>query len=424
LTEQALTVPTVAGASPGVAADVDTLPTFRAALALPELRWLLAHHAVGGTAQSLGTVAVAVHLYERTGSHGWVAAAAAGRFVPYLVVSSFGGLLADRMDRRRLLLWSALTRGLLLAVLVAAVALALPPLVIVGVVTLATTLGTPCYPAVAAVLPAVAPGPLLAPATGLLNVIETSVWLAGPALGGLLLIGGEPTAALALNAIAFTIAAALLLPLPAQPSPWRRHELAVSSMRTDLREGLAALAAPVVAGPLACVVAVNVLLGMSSILLLSAAAELFERAGSGYGLLTAAFGVGGFAGVLVTNRLATSNQPARCLLAMTALTGLPFVVLAGGGPLVLGGAVLVAAGVGAVATEVLAMTTLLRVLPGRLVARVVGAVDSLLVAALLCGSLVAPLLIDGVGTRGALVIMGVGTPAAALGATALLSTRR
>jgi hypothetical protein len=48
----------------------------------------------------------------------------------------------------------------------------------------------------------------------------------------------------------------------------------------------------------------------------------------------------------------------------------------------------------------------------------------LLVAALLCGSLVAPLLIDGVGTRGALVIMGVGTPSAALGATALLSTRR
>ncbi len=113
---------------PGVdAGTASETAGFRHALGHREFRWLALHHLVAGSGQSFGTVAVATALYQQTGSAAWVGAAAACRLVPYLLCAGPAGVLADRIDRRRLLLWSAVLRAAVTAVLVVGVAVQAAP---------------------------------------------------------------------------------------------------------------------------------------------------------------------------------------------------------------------------------------------------------------------------------------------------------
>src|SRR6476469_9166486 len=48
-------------------------------------------------------VALAVFVYEQTHSPAWVGAATVGRFVPSLVFGAYGGVLAERFERVRLM---------------------------------------------------------------------------------------------------------------------------------------------------------------------------------------------------------------------------------------------------------------------------------------------------------------------------------
>jgi MFS family permease len=385
-------------------------------MASRDLRWLVLHHAAGSTGQSLGTVAIAKALYDQTGSTAWVAAAAAGRLVPYLVVSAAAGVVADRVDRVRLLRWSAGLRLLATALLAALVAVGAPPLAVVGLVTLATTLGTPCYPALTAMVPLTVPAENLAPANGILSTVETASWVVGPAVGGALLIGGEPAAALLVNAAVFLVGLVLLAPLrqrrldaaPEPPAEDRRFF-------TDLTAGFRAiLSGADVAAPLLLVVVVNLVLGGSTVGLVMVAEELVDLGQGGFGILNAALGAGGFLGVLGTNWVARQASPMRAIGIATLAGGAPFALLAEVHVPAIAVALMVAAGAGAVVTEVAAMTLMLRALPQGVLARVFGIVDSLLVGSILVGSLLAPILIELVGLRASLIVVGGLIPASAL----------
>ena len=48
-------------------------------------------------------MALAVWLIDATGSAGWVAGSTIARFAPALVMSAYGGVLADRFERVRLM---------------------------------------------------------------------------------------------------------------------------------------------------------------------------------------------------------------------------------------------------------------------------------------------------------------------------------
>ncbi|WP_241385604.1 MFS transporter [Rhodococcus sp. CH91] len=63
----------------------------------------------GGWFQSL---AVPFVLFQITGSAAWVGLATAAQFVPIMVFGPYAGALADRVDRRRLVLWMQLIRSL------------------------------------------------------------------------------------------------------------------------------------------------------------------------------------------------------------------------------------------------------------------------------------------------------------------------
>jgi MFS family permease len=388
-------------------------PGFRSALAHREFRWFVTHHLLAGTGQSLGTVAVATVLYQQTGSATWVGLAAAARLLPYLVCSGPAGVLVDRFDRRRLLLVSAAARAVVVLVLVTAIGAGAPPWVTVAVVFAGTALGTGSFPAALAVIPSTVRERDVAPATATLNTVETAAWMIGPALGGLLVLAASPLWALTANAVVFLIGAIALLPTRPRPVV-RADQVVTTGFTSNLLDGARTiLRSPEIRCPLVLVVAVNLVLGAAPIVLLVASQDRFGADGSQYALLMAALGIGGFAGVALTNRLARRGDLVGTLTWSMAAGCVPFALLAVSRDLVSALVLVALAGAAMVVTEVVALTAMLQTLPDHVIGRVFGLVDSTLVASVLIGSVVAGPAIAVAGRPAAMVAIGALVPVVA-----------
>jgi MFS family permease len=74
------------------------------------LRRLLAALAVSQVGDWLYNLALLALVYDRTHSVTWTAVTTAARVLPIVLLSPFGGVLADRRDRRRLMIVSDMVR--------------------------------------------------------------------------------------------------------------------------------------------------------------------------------------------------------------------------------------------------------------------------------------------------------------------------
>lgn len=158
----------------------------------------------------LAAVALAVDVYDRTGSGGWVAALLIVDFLPMVVLGLVLGPLVDRLQRRRLMVASDLLRlGVFAALPFVGSPLALVALA--GVAGFATGF---FRPAVYAGLPNLVDDDDLASANSLLQASENLAWMLGPlAAGGVLAVADED-AAYWLNAATFLVGAALIARIP------------------------------------------------------------------------------------------------------------------------------------------------------------------------------------------------------------------
>ncbi|MEU8077692.1 MFS transporter [Catellatospora citrea] len=159
----------------------------RRPLAVPAFRRLWAASAVCAVGGSFSGVAVPTQLYTLTGSSATVGAAAAVSFGALVVAALWAGALADRVDRRRLLLagqgalaltylglWvQAALGGSVAAVLVLVACQGL------GFGAVMVTTG--------AVVPRLVPAELLAAATSLSSLVRYGGAIAGPVLAGALI---------------------------------------------------------------------------------------------------------------------------------------------------------------------------------------------------------------------------------------------
>src|SRR5262249_51426527 len=124
-----------------------------AALREHDFRRLCAAAAVSQIGDWLYNVALAVYAYEKTGSVGWVGALTLFRLIPYVLLAPIGGVIADRFERRLVLIGSDLLRTALMTVLAIAVAASAPVLVVGVLACLTTAAGTSYFPATVALLP-------------------------------------------------------------------------------------------------------------------------------------------------------------------------------------------------------------------------------------------------------------------------------
>ena len=135
--------------------------------------------------------------------------------IPNLVWGLPAGVLADRYDRRRLLLafqGANMAVAVLLAVLWQTGALTVPLLGAIALI--GGSLGTLSYPAFQGVLASTVPGEDLESAVAINSLFLQVARFVGPAIAGVLLAQGGPTSVFAVNAVSFlgVLIAVLLLP--------------------------------------------------------------------------------------------------------------------------------------------------------------------------------------------------------------------
>src|SRR3954465_15771394 len=102
---------------------------FRVALRLRDARLLLTGLAASEAGDWLYNVALLALVYDRTGSSAWLGVTTAARILPLVALGALGGVLADRFDRRALMIGSDLLRAACMGAL-AAVALTEAPIVL------------------------------------------------------------------------------------------------------------------------------------------------------------------------------------------------------------------------------------------------------------------------------------------------------
>ena len=159
------------------------------------------------------------------GEIGFVAAV---QTLPFLLVSMPLGLLADRMSRRRLMVWAEGLRAVSLLVLLALVLsskLSIAWLAVLGFLGAVGTVGFSV--AAPALVPALVPREALGVANGRLELARSAAFTAGPALAGALVAWAGASAAFVLAAVLSVSAVGLLLRLteaPRAPAP-PRHPL-------------------------------------------------------------------------------------------------------------------------------------------------------------------------------------------------------
>ncbi len=177
--------------------------SFRGAWRHRHWRWLLASFAVSSIGDFLYFVALVVFLIESTGSASWIAAAAVARLLAYAIFGTIGGVIADRYDRRRLMIVLDLVRGGLMLILAGVVWSDGHPAVVIGLTVVNAMASTPYRPALVAATPSLVHEDDLAAANAAEGIVGQVAYFVGPALGGLLVATVGTGAAFMANGITF-----------------------------------------------------------------------------------------------------------------------------------------------------------------------------------------------------------------------------
>ncbi len=201
------------------------MQSYGAILKIPALRRLMIASVPADLADWLDYVAIiALIVYSWNQGPLALACLTVAMSVPALLIGPFTAVWVDRSDLRWALVLSNTGRALTTFALIFAPGIwVLIPIVFVrGIVDSAFT------PARQATLQAVTPAGLAAPANGMLFAINQTTKIAGPALGGAILVLASPQMVFALNTAMSLLAAAILwfIAVPARVPVERRSILA------------------------------------------------------------------------------------------------------------------------------------------------------------------------------------------------------
>jgi MFS family permease len=358
-------------------------------------------------------VALAVYAYEAGGATA-VGLVALLRFLPAAAVAPFAAVLADRYSRQRVMLTADAIRAVALG---GAAAVALsdgPAAAIYAFAALVAVVSTAFQPAQAALIPTLARNPQeLTAANVASSTVESVGSFAGPAVGGLLLAVTSPGVVFAATAGAFVWSALNVARIPSTPPP--REAAAEQALH---REALAGFQAIFRVPSLRLVVglysAQTLVAGALNVLVVVAAFELLDLGRGGPGLLNSAVGIGGLIGAGVALGLVGLRGLGTAFAFGLVLWGLPL-ILFGAWPETAAAIVFLGLlGVGNTLVDVSGLTLLQRTAPEEVLGRVFGVLESLVVATLGLGAIIAPLLVSLFGVRWALVATGLLLPALAL----------
>jgi MFS family permease len=355
-------------------------------------------------------IAVIVYAFEQGGATA-VGVVGLARWLAAAAVSPFAALLGDRYDKRLVMVGSDLARVVLIAGAAVAVYADSPPIVVYLIAALVGVAATAFRPAEAALVPTLARTPEeLTAANVSASTIESIGIFGGPAIGGVLLAVTGVATVFAVTAGLLLCSAALLVGLRpvAEAEPAERRE---ESIREELLAGFRTIVGErrlrLLVGLFSAQTFVD---GMLNVLIVVVALDLLDTGRAGVGFLNSAVGVGGLLGAVAAAALVGRRRLAADFGLGIFIWGIPIALVAVWPNQVFALVLLGIVGIGNTLVDVSGMTLMQRAAPDEVLARVFGVLESLLLLTVGLGALVAPLLVNWLGDRGALVVAGALLP--------------
>lgn len=403
------------------------LAGYRRLLENRPLSRLLVGEFVSSVGDWLYLVALLIVVYRESQDTVLLGIVGAARVLPYVFLSIPAGIVADRFDRRLILLVTDVARGALMVALAWLVATDAPVEWVVALSIVAASFSAFFSPAIGAYLPSIVRDEAeLGPANSAWSTLDNLAFIIGPGIAGLLIATSGLTAAFLLNAASFAIVAAVLWGLPSiRPGAHGSTEVAEGDPGPADGDGagaprsLAAIARPIAGLTLADLTAAFAFGGLG-ILTVVLAVEQLGAGEEGTGFLNAGIGLGAVAGAVASGVLVANSSLRTILLAGTLVFAAGLAVLGWAPSLALAFVAMAVASAGSLVGEVVSTTIFQRLVPDAMRGRALGAVETLTTLAYAAGSLVLPVLAGEFGVATVLVGSAAIVVAGALGGVVLL----
>ena len=198
-------------------------------------RLLLTAQAISIIGDAISMIALPFAILAMGGSVGQVGLVLAARAIPNAFFLLVGGVWADRLPRRLVMLASDLIRGVIMVLVFIALVSGNGSIWVLVALMAIYGIGEAFFrPALSGIIPQTVSAPRLQEAYGLLATTPALGIAVGGAIGGALVALISPAGAIAVDAVSFGISAICLARMRTQgaPSPWKNR-----NFRKDLNEG-------------------------------------------------------------------------------------------------------------------------------------------------------------------------------------------
>jgi len=260
---------------------------------------------------------------EMTGSGAAVGTVVAVYTAAALIFGLPGGALADRWNRKKLMILSGIFSALFVAmipILYTSLGLSIP--LLAGLVFLLSTASQFFEPALDATIPNIVPESQLMSANALKMTTRQLGQLLGPALGGVLVGTIGIANVLYLDALSFLIMTGAVL-LARLPPSQAGERTGLKRLITDIGEGLSFVKGQrVLLSVIIMAIVANLAFGPLSVVSPLFVKNDLQAGPEGFGYLMSSFGLGALAGMLLLGALGGKPPKGKVIIAGFALSGM------------------------------------------------------------------------------------------------------
>lgn len=273
------------------------------------------------------TTALLWYVKELTGSNAWVGAVNLANFLPILFFVLYAGSLADRLDRRMLILWTQavmMAAALFLAVATSlgwsSMALIMADTLVMGIAFVFN------FPAWRALVPDLVPPGEILNGVALDAAGYNMARFIGPALGAIILSAWSVEGAFYINAASFMAVIAALLAVRYRPGRSGPHP---TSAWAQTREGIRYVKENRWAANLLTVLGIAAFFGLSYVVLLPGIArDVLDKGAWAYGVLLGGLGLGAVIGAPLVTILNRRHEEGAIIRYAMLVTSLMIIVMA------------------------------------------------------------------------------------------------
>jgi MFS family permease len=376
---------------------------------------LVVARGVSSVGDWLYLAALPILVYRATGNVALVGLIAAGRLLPWLLLSVPAGIVVDRYGPQRVVVITEWVRAGLMLLMGALTAIDAPLAITLLAATAAAAASTFAMPAFGRLVPEIAQdGDQLGRANVVGSGLDSVACIIGPGVAALLILSGGLELAFLLNGLSFLCVVAVLRTIPL-----RRIDVAADTTTSADSGPLSVPSWSRLARAILRPLAIDAAVSFSAGLLMVLPVLVIASAGAGEGLaggLSLAAGIGGVVGAGAAGSF-VNTRPGRGMTVglVAAVAGL---VVLGSGAQAAGVALgILSLAAAVVVLDTLNLTQIQRTVDDRLLGRGFGVINTSAAVWVILGSLVPTLLVEVLGLQ--MVVLGSGLLVGILGVLGL-----